>query len=681
MKHLFWIVLWTLLWAPAARSAPQEMGPLALETYPQTILITFTTEQTARRASLKIVPLYHDFRAAFSTRMDDNNIDALTVAEVMTAHGQKGTFFLNDAKGWQGAAEAGVTVSGDAGVEVPERLLAAGNSIGCHTMNHEFLPALSKNAVFKEIMALRIQREVLNHTHITSFAYPFVSFHCESRDPKDREDIEESLRRSGIFLLAENKYGGPERGFFDGYFVIADGQSWNGSQEDAETAKERPWDERPLFLVTMHPWVKAWGGAEFPKLTETYEKWEGRKDWWYCNMNQYAAYRTQALRTILDASVEGKVLKVVLARPRPSDLGDWVPLTFQIEGVKKSDMLSVVCAGSRPKPVVKGSEILFDLPHASDQGTVEEFASSIQDGDTQSFDDLEKGPGGLKGLLVRNADGLTLELRNQGPGVLRDIRVTFRLPLAWKEGVQNQSARPLAPGGAVTLTLKNPERSTDPHDLVGSEYLVAQVDYRAEKPSRLYVVDETSAHEADAFFARNGFWVLGPLAGDMDGFDPAVYAEKFLKGHQPARENKVPWGASLGWKIPAISATSFLDPDIIPTTGKDATPSFYQWDQTLYFPHKKVHYMLWGNVESAKDQDVRVVCLSDSVKAVSLNGKAVEGETLHLKKGVNDLRILYAPAANPWSEFSEKNYGCYLRLTDDAGARVENVRFVRPALP
>jgi hypothetical protein len=63
-----------------------------------------------------------------------------------------------------------------------------------------------------------------------------------------------------------------------------------------------------------------------------------------------------------------------------------------------------------------------------------------------------------------------------------------------------------------------------------------------------------------------------------------------------------------------------------------------------------------------------------------LNGKKVEGSDLVLKKGVNDLRLLYLPSTAVSSTFDENNYGCYFRLTDHEGKRVEDVRFERPPL-
>jgi hypothetical protein len=383
----------------------------------------------------------------------------------------------------------------------------------------------------------------------------------------------------------------------------------------------------------------------------------------------------------METSVQGKTLKVVLTRPLPSDLGDWVPLTLVVTGTKPNQVAGLVCDGVGIKRVETEKSYEFDLDHDKAYGPIDAFGELTQNGNVERIEDVKAGPGGLKAVLNRADTGLSLVLQNGGEGVLRDARVTFRLPLRWKEGVVREGPVSLVKGVSVTLDLKLTEREDAVHYKDGSEFLVAQVDYFGDKPSRLYVTQETPAREAASYYSKNGFRVLGPLPGDLEGFDPVHFASGFMRGKNPVAGNPVSWGGDLTWKTPEGNSVSMLDPDIIPTTGRGATPDFYKWDSSFYFPHKKVHYLLWGQVESSLAQKVRAVFIRDSVKAMSLDGKEVEGEDLLLKKGINDLRILYAPAANQWSEFSEKNYGCYFRLVDENGNRLENVSFVRPPVP
>ena len=654
-----------------------------MNSYRQNIHVTFKSAAAAGQARLVLVPLYHDLRAAFSTRMDDTNAGSLHVAEVMAKHGQKGTFYLNRLQAWwEDNAWTGAAMSGNPAQEFPPRLLAGGNSLGGHTISHEYLPALSKNSAFREIMGIRVALEVQTGSPILSFTYPYVSFRSEVRDGCDRRDLEAMLLRSGYYQLAEHRYNAErDSGLQDGVFVICDNDTDGGRYTEAVLT--RPWaeQERPLFLVTMHPWVHAWGGPEFPKLAEIYRKWSGRKDWWYCNQNQYAAYRYQALHSTLQASVEGNVLRAVLTRPDPLDLSDWTPLTLKVEGVAPGEVVAVACADAEVQPVALEGPYAFDLCHDGKRGAIESYAATDNPKNSDQFEGAAGGAEGLRALLYRKGRVLTLALRNESGQALKDLRVVFRLPLRWEEGVVRKHVGSLAAGAATTLEVSLTERADAEHYIDGTEYDVAQVDFRGPRRVRLYATCEVPGGEPADCFARNGFWVIGPLPGDMDEIDPQVFAKSFQEGPSPERAYTVPWGRSLSWRHFPPAEVSFLDPDIIPTTGQSNTIDFFKWHSSRHFPHTPIHYILSGRIISPENRTIRAVFSPKGVKRMLLNGHPVKGAELTLKKGNNDLRILYDPPMGSESQFGEKNYGCYFRLTDLSGKRMKDVCFERPPVP
>ena len=417
--------------------APPKLGPAAMDSYQQTVWVTFRGEAAARRAQVHIAPLYHDLQVAFSTRMDDSNLNDVRVAEVMARFGQKGTFFLCDpGSWWQDSTTTGVKVSGDPGVEVPRILLAGGNSIGGHTLNHEMLPALSRNSAFGEILGARVALEVRTAAPNIAFVYPYVVFKSELQDGVDRADLEEMLRRSGYYQLAEHRYNEEwDSGLQDGVFIVLDGSTADGRYDESGLTQGRTPKDRPLFLVTMHAWVKEWGGADYPKLAEIYRRWSGRKDWWYCNLNEYGSYRYQAAHSRLATFARGNVVKVVLQRPDPLDLGDQTPLTLRIEGTSREDIVSVACADAEAKPVSLEGAYAFDLFHDRGRGAIEACAATDNPENSDRLDEAKGGVEGLRALLYRRDQVLTLALRNEGTQPLRDLRVVFRLPLRWQEGV------------------------------------------------------------------------------------------------------------------------------------------------------------------------------------------------------------------------------------------------------
>ncbi|MFA5058102.1 MAG: polysaccharide deacetylase family protein, partial [Opitutaceae bacterium] len=386
----------TLVAAHAAAPG-HALGPMAMDPYNQTILVTFKSEAAARQAQIHIAPLYHDLRAAFSTRMDDCNLNDLRVAEVMAQYGQKGTFTLNDPHNWyQDSNATGITAPPNPAVEIPRRLLAGGNSIGGHTLTHEMIPAVSKNFAFREILGARVVLETMAASPNVVFVYPFVYFKSDFRDGTDRADLEEMLRRAGYYQLAEHQYNEDwDSQMQDGLFITCDASTLNGKYSEAVLTQARCEEARPLFLVTMHAWVKEWGGPDFPKLAEIYRKWSGRADWWYCNCNQYGAYRYQALHSRMTCFAEGKVVRAVLTRPDPLDLGDWTPLTLKVEGVNPDEVASVTCAGAEVQPVALTGAYAFDLFHDRLRGAVETYAAMDN---PKNSDRLEAVPAGPEGL-------------------------------------------------------------------------------------------------------------------------------------------------------------------------------------------------------------------------------------------------------------------------------------------
>lgn len=667
--------------AAAGAGPGSDLGPVAMESYRQEFVVTFKSEALARKAGLRIAPLYHDLQAAFSTRMDDSTLNDVVVADLMPRYGQRGTFYLNDpAKWYQDSPATGVTMPSDPASVVPARLLASGSSIGGHTLTHEMLPALNKNAAFHEIMGARVTLESRVGTPVSAFVYPFVDYRSALRDGVDRSDLEEMLRRSGYYFLAEDSYNRDwGSGFLDGSFIVLDGQSGGGRYTEDVITKPRDPEARPLFLVTMHAWVSNWGAPGFPKLAALYEKWAGRKDWWYCNQNQYGAYRYQALYSRLATFVEGRTLRAVLIRPSPLDLNDWTPLTFRVEGVARDDVVGVSSARADAPAVAAGDAYEFDLSHDRNLGRVDVYTlTHAEAGETQ-----REGPeGGLEGLvaLLRRKDGeLVLSLHNGGPRALRDIRVTFRMPLRWAEGVVRRNIAQLQAGSSETVKVPLTE-SSGAGFTCGAEYDAAQIDFVGARRARLYATCESEPKEADARFASRGFWFLGALPGDRANFDPVAFTAAFMKGEKPEPTYNVPWVGAAGWRVLPPAKAAILDPDIIPTTAKPNTPDAYPADRDIYSPHKNALYLLYGRVYSGRDQAVYAVFQRDSVKALSLNGRPVDGSRLELKKGANDVRILYAPSVAA-SAYTEANYGCYFRLVDAGGARVEDVHFDRPSLP
>ena len=653
------------------------MSPV--ETYTQSVSVEFRSPESARRASIRIAGLYHDLKAAFSTRMDDNNANNVQVAEAMGRFGQKGTFFLNDPSSWwEDNASTGSAMMRDPGLEVPRKLLADGHSIGAHTLSHDYLPALSKNAAFAEIMGSRIALEIHTGSPVSTFTYPFMYYRSALRDGLDRTDLEAMLLRTGIVQLAEDGYNsGRDSGLLDAHFIAVDGTAVGGSMGETVVDRECRDDRRPLLLVSMHAWPDHWGGRSFPRLEEIYRRWSGRSDWWYCNANEYAAYRYQVLHTLLAVSVEGSVLTVALGRPSPLDLGDWTPLTLVVDGVDPQEVRSASSAGSKVRPCDIPGPFAFDLDHDEDHGPVAVFGLS---GNPGNGDRLEGASvvAGVRALLHRGADHVKLLVKNEGDYPLFNLRATFRLPLRWEEGVARRRVERLEPGGELVLQLPLSERPDPDGYTDGRELDVVQLDFVERQRIRIFALCDSHCEEPPRHFPCGGFVSVGPLPGDLAEIDPQVFSSTYPSASSAVRICTVPWGQSLSWRSPTGGFGSFLEPDIIPTTAQANTPDIHGWHSSVHHPHTRMSFVLCGTLSSPEAMTVRAVTDLARVVRLELNGTVVADGKLLLKSGPNTIRILYQSLLASESQFNEGNYGCYFRLVGADGRRPKGIRFERP---
>lgn len=652
--------------------------PATASSYRQRVVLRFRTAAAARRARIRIASLYGDCDRAFATRMDDNNVNALRVSALMAEHGQKGTFYLNDPKVWweDNADDSGLRSSGP-GQEIPRVLLAAGHSIGGHTLNHDYLPALTKNAAFKEITAGRVALEVATQSPVVSFTYPFMYFRSPLRSGRDQKSLEEMLIRAGYLHLAEHDYNrGRRSGLEDAQFIVCDGSSQGGRyREEALLAATK--GQGRLFLATMHPWARAWGGVRFPKLGSLYAKWSERRRWWYCNQNQYAAYRVQAARSRLSASRQDAVVTLDLLRPDQVELGDAVPLTLVVSGPGAAGLESANGESQGLTHVRGAGKLLIDIPHDDIRGPIRHFHEFADDGG-RSLRARRAGPYGLQARLRCTRFWVELALRNDGRRRIEAVTITFRLPLAWRQGVERRFLAAIEPAALVRVRLSRTQYSGGPETEVGTEYCVAQIDYTCGTRARAYAACERSAGAAGAAFACRGFRVVGPLPGEMDRIDPQVFTLPVDDQSRAARIFTPPWGRSLIWRTIDPAQVAHLDPDIIPTTGSAKGVDFFRWHSSQrHYPHTPVHYILLGGIRSRTGQTVRAIFSRESVRHLMLNGASVRGRMLSLRPGLNRVCILYTPPLVSHAQFGESHYGCYFRLESIAGGRPKGIAFER----
>jgi peptidoglycan/xylan/chitin deacetylase (PgdA/CDA1 family) len=670
------MIIPAILLACASGTGLAAVNPSGMDMVRQEVVVEFRTAAAVSQASVEVLPLFHGYAVAMSNRWDDNMMDDITIRDIMARHGQKATWFLTDPYGWTNPSLTGERLAAE--------LLKGGNSIGGHSLTHPFLTYLNRNAAFHEVLGVRVAREVNSQSPVVSFGFPFLGKWSAAEGLPQQRDMAEMLRRAGYYHLSEEKFTPQGRGEFIEVVTL----TYDGNPvEDrfrAGLATEREPGDKPLFTISMHAWPEPWGGRDFPKLREMYRKWSRKTDWWYCNMNEYAAYRYQYAETTMTATVTGLTMTLDLVRPALVDLNDAVPLSFRVSGVRPSEIASIRSGGMVLKRY-GARETRFDLAHTVSQALPAAYGMVGNDANDGVEAGLVESPSlpGIRSRLFVKDGVVTLVINNPGSTPLTDGRVVFRLPLKSREGVVKRYFGSIGAGETGRFEMES--RLADPDFLysAGEAYYVAQIDATdGLRRVRLYSACRTAEGTPDHSYPRDAFLVLGPVPSDKAGFDFAAFTSGVLGAktprgcYEPFPEDRPCWVGPTGGQARRFT------PDVIFTTGKEASPVQYTWDPNRYRHGKELRWIAWGTVASPDDRTAVVQAEREHLEALWVNGEKADPAAVRLRKGANDLRLLYYPRG--WGAtvgYDETFYGVFFRLVRTDGSRMTDLVYSRPAIP
>jgi hypothetical protein len=500
-------------------------------------------------------------------------------------------------------------------VTIDRRLLAGGNTIGGHSWTHAYVPYCNRRRIFEEFLRVRIDREASSDTPVSSYAFSFTHKRNDLEGLSSRDDIVEALRRSGYHHVANGTFRSDhDPGMSVSWLLPHDGRPIDEAFEKLLADREKQRID-PNISFNMHVWYTT---------PEAWEKFEGqlakygkRPGWWYCNQSEYAAYRRQYRYSTLQTTRNAATLDLVLRRPCLLDLGDPVPLTMELRGVRAEDILSVDLDGR----ALEAGKTRLQIPHATAARLPSKIGWVEGRGSDPDFP-------GLSASLRFHEGALELTLDSAEP--LEDVRILYRLPLEWEGGV---IARRPGTIGRFQDRLPLKRATADAKYASGAALFAAQVDFRG---GRLHVTTHASDPNPDPSYPRDRFLVAGPLAE----FDPSRLPEAWRK-IEPAKAD-------------------FLDVEVVPTS--------LQW---RFGGTEPIWYVARSTVESETERKAGLVVNRESVKAVFVNGERIDGPTALLRKGEN--RILLASRIA--EKFRAENAGAFFRLTDENGRRLTTIRY------
>jgi hypothetical protein len=631
----------------AAETPPTQGFQVVMDSYTQEFTIEFAGEAEAGKAAVEMTPLYRGYEWAISSRWDDNRWTDLEMKRVLEKHGYKGTWYLNESGKNYFGPDYGLLAGDGGSANIGKRLLTNGFSIGGHTLGHPWLEALNRNRIWWEIMGIRVDRESETDKPILSFGTPFGFTKDVTAGKELLDNIDELTGRAGYY------HGSGPESFVKHSWLPGDGEDIDGEMAKylADPAVKA---KNPGLCLGYHVvYTTPEGWARFEAQLVKYER---NPKWWYCNWNEYAAYRWQFLHTLVKTErLGGGRLKVSLSRPELIELNDAVPLTFVIRGVEPRTVKEIRGKGAVEKLQPIGGAYAFNLGHDTPRAL------------PAKIDRLATGEGipaefpFLSASLTRRGNELALNIGNTGDKPLQDVRLVYRLPPAYKNGLVKRKLGDIKATASIGDALAlDPPRDEWEYQAGESRY-VAQVDFiSGGEPGRLYIVLTEPETGGDPSFPRGRFYVMGPLPEKTSEARSVAAAMSKPKGRTTVC--RVETGRSYAWERATGPRADWIGPEIIMTAGDAKSPN-----------DKPYHYLLLTSLDTDKARQARLVGQSNGFPAVYLNGKEISGDMLDLRKGGNDLLLLYSSGGD---NFSPRHYGAFLRLTDpQSGDRLKGIAY------
>ncbi len=681
--HSFLLVFFATLTTLAA-DKPVVKRESPMQTYQQQLQITFRDPEAAKKARITVAPLYNGYTWSVSSRWDDNNAHNLDMRDVLNKHGHKGTFYLNEAKTTRPAVFDQHNASWDFDFKTDfyldpdydygrsrqadtfdftstaRKLLEGGHSIGGHSLTHPRLAYLNRNRIFEEVAGIRTQWEAAADTLLNSYAFSYCNYRNEIESDNVHTDIDRALERAGFFHIANHRYDDP----LQTDMILSPIMPSDGANIDnfAQGALNDPafTEAHPHLSYSMHVWYRT--PEMWRRFEQQLDKYGHNPDWWYCNQNQYAAYRYQFRHATVTSHTVGNKLTLTITRPELLVLNDPTPLTLCLEGISSNDVLDVTCPTADASISEKDTDaLLINLSHDRLKKLPDKIGLIENPANRSELSPKDRDPDfpGLKALLCHQEDHLLLTVFTSSEPI-ENVTVTWRLPLAFAKGTVVETIGSVLAGTQTQRTLTLEPITEDYLYTAGIAYYLAQLDFQFQgRPARLYATCHVPNPHLDRSFPQAGFLKLGPIHQDHLDLD------KIIEDIKAGRLSSQPWqyawqcpdGRVLDWtRDPKDSSLHrpFLSPEVVRTFGR--------WmceDPLLYF--------LQSSLYSEKDQPVEFL-YQQNTQYIFLNGMLLSGRKTKLKQGSNNLVLVY----------NSRNgiYGALLRLVNpDTGSRLTNVRF------
>lgn len=443
MKKLFFAVFLGL-----AGLLPAVLQGVPLTTYPVELKVECPSPDAAKSAELKFLDLPEGKKVAFSARWDDSSVRHLLMRDLLKKYGYKATFYLHDSG------------NKEFWTKVFPTLISDGFTVGNHTWGHRELPLLTPRGIHYEILGWKIRLENRSNQPVTAFVLPYGKFDSQFF-PGVPKLIGCSVYRAGLLGGPDfspemyRHYGLKENEFFGSLLIRPGDLNTKAEKFDADVNKHLTEAAgKPVHLAlgihTRH------SDADFLELGRALKKYADRPDWWYCNENEYLAYKYMFRNArVTDKKIDGCTAIFTVELPCPELLGSDTPLWAECAGKK------IPIRHTRKTPVIIG--------------------------ETSPAGKNAKFPGVTALLTVPAPDKIRLELTNTG-AELQNVLLTLRIGPDFKNDHVTQQIPRIEKSFSREWSVEpDPERQEP-----GIRLIAVQLDFtRGGRSERLWVTQVT----------------------------------------------------------------------------------------------------------------------------------------------------------------------------------------------
>lgn len=659
------VVVLTTLGSPLSTVDQLQADEPQRPRYRQRITIRFEEPDLAKDAVVRVEPLFDARHRAVTCRWDDNwTSDNLQTRDRMQQYGVRGTWYLNGRHFHPEKDHA------DDYLPVAKELLRGGNSVGGHSLTHPYVTYFHSNRMFSEMSDVRIEWESALDQPVFSYAFSFVDLRPPPEGKAVLNRCLKTLRRSGFYHLAEYTHFfddvdlwhefspimPPENNEFQ-VFKQAVGWAYTNPQFTLKS---------PCLSNSMHAWYgTSRSNFGYDELAKRLDLLSGLDNVWHCNQNEYAAYRRQSKSADLKTlAVTDNEIVLQLTRDRLLALDDPIPLTMSVSKIPATTKLAVQCETAAVSQSIRSSEDqhLFDVHHDRNQSLPHHIGHIANPANLFSVDPANADADfpDVTGCLYFEDQRLNLRLQTSDDSSLEDVRVQWRCPIGWKVAPAEETGLKQEAQRKFDLSQRLVPVGSE-LNRIGTAGFVAQVDFRKDgEPGRIHFTCRVPGPSVTAEFPKSGFAQLGPIQNDI--LNPKQFCD-LVRNDVNATKWKMPSGETLSWQNNARDGyinEQWMNPEYVRTMGT--------WN------HVSPTYVLRSRIESLGAQPATLTISHRELCTVILNQEVVEHDRVELRRGGNELFILYP--GTRLSEATPRLAACFVRLSDPtSGNRLSSISY------